>query len=751
MAQREDSKAVEERRKDSEEGRVDGKAFGGSGFGPIVSSAMLGGTMSGLLVWILDMAHSVAGGGGLPLATALLAFYLTLGLGLGLFGGLFFAGMGDLLGWDWWKRVREASARGGAGDAALAAGELALGVGLLIMGGMVAWVHESVSSHFQNQYLAALFLGGVSVVALSFALVVAVPAWSGLTRLIQWMPLRRKALWTLVVVLVGGTGLAAFVITRADWRILNLWAPFALLLVVAGTLAASMWLLGRNERGAGRKGWLVAAGALLVMAGCWVHAASALNRSEKARKTLMDRSWAGGMALALGRRFTDRDGDGYAGSFGGGDCDDSNPAIHPGARDIPGDGIDQDCLAGDAKPPERPVRVDRARLARKDPMKSFRFKGNFLFIIVDTLREDRLGLEKYRRNLTPNLDKLVSRSVFFRHAFSQGNRTPHSFGSFLTSRYPSRVSWVKPNGSYSPLKDDNYMVFEALADAGYRNVAVLRHFYFDPKRNLQQGFAPGDWGNKPELTIKQTNTDIAAPDVTLRAIARLKELSKAGKPFALWVHYPDPHSRYMKHPEFPITLRGIAGLKQKYDYEIKFADKYVGRLLAALDELGLSKNTAVVLWADHGEAFGTHRMKGKRMYFHGQTLYNELLHVPLLFHVPGVAPRVVEDRVMLLDIAPTLVDMLRRPIPKSFMGSSLVPYFFGKKLPERTIRSEALPYPAWKERMVAIMKGRWKLIYRITDNVFELYDMEKDPGEQHNLASRRKDVLARLKPELMRF
>ncbi len=716
-----------------------------------------GGLLGGLLLWLLDAVQTAATGGGSgawQAAVFLFAWYAGLGLAAGLGFGLLAASLRALAGPGWFRRLLEAVRSGG--DATVASGVLAGAFSLALLALSVFLVHAKVSSRFQNQYLAAVFLALVAGGAGLFGLAAFVVLWAGLRRLfvaLGW-PKGRSLLASRTALAVDFVAMAAVIgsvlaVGQADWRILNLSAVAAVLGVPALALAGGvLWQRLAPSRRAAVAAVLAA---LLLAPGAFAWSARLLDQSASARTAVTDKSWAGGLFLSAARRLADRDGDGYAGSFGGGDCNDQNPKIHPGAQDIPGDGVDQDCLAGDALPPEKPVKVDRRQLAAEDPLKTFRFQGNFLVIIVDTLREDRLGIEKYRRKLTPNLDRFIASSVFFRKAYAQGNRTPHSFPSFLTSRYPSKIKWLKPGTNYSPVSDDNYMIFEALKEAGYRNVAILRHFYFHPRRNLQQGFAPGDWRNEPELSIKETNTDIAAPAVTERAIAALRELKAAGRPFALWVHYPDPHSRYMTHPEFPITLRGIPGLIQKYDYEIKFTDVYVGKLLRALEDLGLAKTTAVLLWSDHGEAFGKHRMKGKRMFFHGQTLYNEVLHVPLAIRVPGIRPRVVEDRVMLLDIAPTMVDMLGRKVPDSFMGSSLVPYFFGKKLPPRTIRAELLPYTAWKEHMLAVIQGKWKLIYRVTDNVFELYDLEADPDELHNVASKHRDVLERLKKELTRY
>ena len=151
----------------------------------------------------------------------------------------------------------------------------------------------------------------------------------------------------------------------------------------------------------------------------------------------------------------------------------------------------------------------------------------------------------------------------------------------------------------------------------------------------------------------------------------------------MWTHFFEPHSRYMEHPEFPVHDGGLKGLEEKYDAEVSFADKYIGEVLDTLDQTGQAKDTAVVIFSDHGEAFGEHRFGGERMYFHGQTLYDELLRVPLMIRVPGVKPRVVDGNVALLDLAPTLCDLVKAPRPPSMHGHSLLGALLGEPLHAR--------------------------------------------------------------------
>src|SRR5262249_19256405 len=144
----------------------------------------------------------------------------------------------------------------------------------------------------------------------------------------------------------------------------------------------------------------------------------------------------------------------------------------------------------------------------------------------------------------------------------------------------------------------------------------------------------------------------------------------------------------------PTSLSGVPGLMEKYDYEIAFCDQWVGKLIDAVKQLGLADNTAIVVIADHGEAWGEHKA-----YFHGTDLFDEQLRVPMIFVLPGHAPPVIDDPVALVDVAPTLIDLVGAPIPANMRGRSLLPSILkGKAAPPaapRPLFSEMLPATAW--------------------------------------------------------
>jgi len=168
---------------------------------------------------------------------------------------------------------------------------------------------------------------------------------------------------------------------------------------------------------------------------------------------------------------------------------------------------------------------------------------------------------------------------------------------------------------------------------------------------------------------------------------------------------------------------------EKYDYEIAFVDLWLKKLFAALEQLKLADNTAIVVMADHGEAWGEHKV-----YFHGQDLFDEQLRVPLIIAVPGQEPHAFDDQVSLVDVGPTLLDLVGAPIPASMRGRSLLARIRGGELPARPLFSELLPATAWPHHAAMMVDGKHKIIHRISDRRWELYDLSADPGEHKSLA-----------------
>ena len=357
--------------------------------------------------------------------------------------------------------------------------------------------------------------------------------------------------------------------------------------------------------------------------------------------------------------------------------------------------------------------------------------------------------------------------MWFSRAYAQSPNTPRSVPSFMASRYPSQIDVdTTLDANYPTVTDKNVLLFEALKGAGLRTIGFTSHFYFcddvrrpgeckgfkKPKRsNIGQG--ADEWDNSGVVDVAASNKDIASPRIIPKAIARLETLAKDKQRFAMFVHVHEPHSTYLEHEGYPITESGVPALVQKYDYEIAFVDGWLGKLLGALDATGLASSTMVVVLSDHGEAFGVHTFAGQKMFFHGQTLYDELLRVPVIVRVPGVAPRKVDGVVELIDVAPTITEVLGIAKPPSWVGQSLVPALTGGAPVSKPAFSELLTAPSWPHRARSMVSadGAWKLFYRQDDRRYELYDLGKDPDEKRDLFTAKPDVAERLTKRLVDF
>ncbi len=636
-------------------------------------------------------------------------------------------------------------------DRAVAAGILAGCVAVGVIALVVAAGQLVLVGNMSSQKLATIAAGGLVAVGALPAAIAAITVLPVLRRLAALLPRLRGlgATGSLLLVLAAG-GALAFVaaLSRADWRVLNLGPLYSLIVaIVLGGAHALFWYglpAGRALRArlpalAG----LALPAAIAVAAVVALVAGSRLPEGAPVFGAVADNSWGLRSLLTAARKATDGDRDGFSARFGGGDCDDRRDDVHPGAEDFPGDGVDANCEGGDAKvggpggggeagggattagstgaPPAKVTTRDNA------------FKGNLLIVTIDALRADRLGVAGYSRpegkSLTPTLDRLARRGAYFSRAWSHAPNTPRSFPSILTGRYPSDIAWDKPGVNYPNLLPSNVTFFQTLAAAGLMPIGIFSHFYFTADRGISRGFA--EWSNDGAGTIAESNKDIASPRIVPRVIERLKKAAASKQRFVMWTHLFEPHSSYMTHKEFPTSLTGVQGLMEKYDFEIAYTDIWLGKLLDAVKEAGLADNTAIVIMADHGEAWGEHKN-----YFHGQDLFDEQLRVPLIIDIPGQGARRIDDPVSLVDVGPTLLDLVGAPIPDNMRGRSLMPYIDGQGTPPgaRPIFSELMPATAWPHHAAMMVDGNHKLIHRISDRRWELYDLKADAGEKKNLA-----------------
>lgn len=415
------------------------------------------------------------------------------------------------------------------------------------------------------------------------------------------------------------------------------------------------------------------------------------------------------------RRGTDFDGDGFGSLLGENDCAPFNSKIHPLARDIPDNDIDENCDGRDFRLGVLPSYKTGEVMPVPD---AYLEDWNVLFLTVDTVRYDHTSFGGYKRDTTPNLKKFAERSANFTFANAPSAGTMASIPSILASKFfHSGIALDEniPRGSPPKLLDSNTLMPELFKAKGYGTGAILSHEYFNDW-GMNQGV--DDYDNT--VGKKRDPFGVTSKKLSDRAISWI---GKQRKKWFLWVHFIDPHGRYVSHPGE--TSYGDTE-EDLYDGELHFTDKHMGDLLDYVARSQGGKKTIIIITSDHGDAFGEHGYIN-----HAQDLHRELLHVPLIFYVPNIEPRNIPGAVSPIDIFPTLADLIGYDIRSlNVEGESLVPQlFYGKDAEHRVVFSET-NYP---KPLRAAVNSRYKLILDLKNNVSRLFDLKKDPLEKKNV------------------
>jgi arylsulfatase A-like enzyme len=467
--------------------------------------------------------------------------------------------------------------------------------------------------------------------------------------------------------------------------------------------------------------------------------------------TLGLRAWPR-LLLETGRTLTDLDLDGHSHLLGGGDCGWLDRSINPEAREVAGNGVDDNCLLGDGKREA----VKRQRLDSPDDPSPV----DVVLITIDSLQRDRLGAYSKRHRAdglatSPNLDAFAASSLVFERAYTSGGWTSIAISSLMRGVLARRIQWTRmyettkyrfvrkrdrrklPEGEQvarmfpMPVQDPHPSIAEWLSQRGMHTLAVVDDGYVQVLAPYV-GIAPGfelyqvvDLAPNPKL-----RGDKGVAQLAIDALAAVP----AGERVFLWAHFFGPHVPSKRHKS--IRHDGDT-IDQQYEHEIRFMDHHLGKLLDAIEQR--KQPTAVFVTADHGEEIVT----GGR--HHGWSLSDDVLRIPLIARVPGWPKGQSSIPVSLVDLMPTILKLTETPLPQGLDGIAIDELMSSSsRALSRFVFADTWQYDRsgslWKSEVAAI-DWRSKATYEPTRSAWTLYDLEKRPPRRRSASRRTKAVV----------
>jgi len=379
-----------------------------------------------------------------------------------------------------------------------------------------------------------------------------------------------------------------------------------------------------------------------------------------------------------------------------------------------------------------------------------------LLIGIETLRADHVGCIGYSRNTTPVFDAIAREGAVFSKVMATSSWTMPTVMSVLTSLYPEAHGTTNYDRK---LPEDVTTLAEVLRENDYKTVAFVSNPTLDGRHGFYQGFDLYDdfsvWLGFDNL-IGGPNAD---PNLNVHQILTNKTLTRAAlrwieqnhqEPFFMFVFYFDPHYDYIPPPPFDTMFdpnydgsvdgRGIVEEPRRsnrpsqrdldhiialYDGEIRYTDTYVSKLLNAFARFCILDRTFVVIFGDHGDEFYEHGRTG-----HAHTLYNELIHVPLILRWPSMIPKSkrIDELASQVDIMPTILDYLGIQHKHHIQGTSLRDLIEG-----RVCQVHDFVFSGGRGHRCTVIKNQYKLILNPGDGAREFYDLLNDPREQNNI------------------
>ncbi|MCA9661398.1 MAG: sulfatase, partial [Myxococcales bacterium] len=399
----------------------------------------------------------------------------------------------------------------------------------------------------------------------------------------------------------------------------------------------------------------------------------------------------------------------------------------------PGNGVDEDCDGADAAVDDGADDLLADRYFGVDMRDRIR-RYDVVWIVVDALRADHVGVYGYAQPTTPYLDQFADEALVFTDAYSQSSATMLSIPSMLSGRDPTAATWEYRDDKLA-LSPIHPSLAETLGALGYRTSMIVTSYIYVRLTGILRGYQEVvDAAERLPKTRGGRRASASTADHALdflhRHFADAGESGVEPPPYLLTVYFEDPHMPYSERaPGYPAFTGPLAA----YDSEIAATDRHIGQILDGLRLSPRWDRTIVVVTADHGEEFKEH---GGRA--HSRTCYVESVRVPLFVRIPGVPGRRVERTVGLVDVVPTILEFIGAEEGVEVDGQSLlIPAFAPQRAPaERPVYCAVLSQKPSQGHFLryAIRTREHLLVEEAIEGRFELYDRREDPEELRPVA-----------------
>jgi arylsulfatase A-like enzyme len=417
-------------------------------------------------------------------------------------------------------------------------------------------------------------------------------------------------------------------------------------------------------------------------------------------------------------------------------------------------------------PPGRPFSSQPLSLTSETPsagaLRAAVRGKNVVICVLDAARADYFGAYGYPRETTPNFDRLAEESLVFEQHFAQIGQTAPSTASLLTSQYPDTHGLLansRDEASYTALDPKGFTLEKGLQRAGFTTFLMSSNPAASPSLGVGGDFMQLDY-----RASGMGRGEATSVDYLLDLVKKLPARVKARSPFFAYLHVLPPHMPYQAPKEIKARFAGKLPSRywqsdpgfvkvtnsvpratappswaewiNAYEANLCWADGFVGKLVETLRQAGLLEQTLLIVTADHGEAFGEHGYT-----FHVDCPYDEALHVPLLIRFPGPHKPVGRVRALTqtVDVAPTILELQRLPLPAEAQGKSLLPLLTGER--ER-VNEFVFSRGGLRSAFCIVRDAHSTLLLYQDGKSRALYDMNRDPWQT-------RDVLAK-QPERAR-